>query len=119
VAGKAKGKKTMIYLEKDRKRQAEKRAKKRAEMTKAQLEEHLALEQCRICRYREKKTTTSPPCHKGTSYRCTQTLGKAVKRVQVSLPVSPAKRLCVIEKLAGLPLGTSSPNQRSTALVLK
>ena len=58
--------------------------------------------------------------HKGTPYHCTQTLGKAVKRAQMSLPVSPAKRLCVIEKLAekaGLPLGTtSSSNQRSNAL---
>ena len=36
----------------------------------------------------------------GTPYHSIQTLGKAVKRVQLSLPSSPRKKRCVIENLA-------------------
>ena len=55
----------------------------------------------------------------GTPYRTSQSVGKALKRAQVSLPSSPRKKRCVIENLAkrvGLGIVNSSPSQRSSGL---
>ena len=94
-------------------------------MSAHQLEEHRVKERLRLRKYREKKkleTLQSTQTENGqqststyTPYRTSQSLGKAVKRAQVSLPSSPHKKRCVIENLAkkaGLSIANSSPSQK-------
>ena len=93
------------YLEKDKKRKAESRAAKRSTMSQSDVEEHKLQERIRLRKYRERKRSESQQCSSspqatGTPYRSTQALGKAVKRVQLSLPSSPRKKRCVIQNLA-------------------
>ena len=117
----------LAQLEKDRKRKALQREKARAQMSESQLQEHRAQERARVRKYKEKKRAESlsdPPTssNDSTPYRCTQTLGKALKRVRQSLPASPHKQRCVIERLAekaGISVNKSSPSQRSTSLSVK
>ena len=117
------------YLEKDRKRKAERRATLKLKMSQSQLEELKVKERIRLKRYREKKKLEAEQCsatgnesrqmNMGTPYRSTQSLGKAVKRAQVSLPFSPRKKRCVIEHLAkraGLEIVNGSPLSQSSVL---
>ena len=120
-------------LKKDRERKAKKRAEERAKKSEAELQAQMLKERERVRAYRARKreeipqnesagsssaAATCTSTSSATPYRCPQTLGKAVKRAMVSLPVSPRKQRCVIGKLAasvGLsitgprPIASSSP----------
>ena len=111
------------YLESDKKRKAARRATLKSQMSAHQLEEHRVKERMRVRKYREKKRLETPQSTQAessqpstsTPYRTYQSLGKAVKRAQVSLPSSPRKKRCVIENLAkkaGLSIASSSPSQK-------
>ena len=110
------------YLDKDRKRKAAKCATLKQKMSQSQMEKHKLQERLCLRKHREKKKAEAQQCSAnegnqmatGTPYRSTQSLGKAVKRAQVSLPSSPRKKQCVIENLAkqvGLEILNSSPSQ--------
>lgn len=109
------------YCRKDRDRKAAQRSAARSKMTKEQEQEYLMRERSRIREYRVKKKLTS--CEEldlsVSPYRTTQAKGKAVKRVQNALPVSPRKRRCVIESLAkdaGMEIPTASSSRSHNSL---
>ena len=120
------------YLEKDKLRKRAQRAAQRSSISEKELEEHKLQEMMRVRNYRAKKKLqqsqngSQPSTSKGTTYRTTQARGKAIKRAQASLPASPHKRLCVVERggekqicvvfnLCGLICGfISGPNLEST-----
>lgn len=82
------------YLEKDR----ERKATWKSSLSSAELEEHKLKERIR---QRDRRTKAAAPnsgpstSPGSTTYRTSQALGKALKRVQSSLPASPSKRICV------------------------
>ena len=88
------------YLGKDKKRKATRRAASKLQMSAHQLEKHRVKERLHLRKYHEKKkleTLQSTQTENGqqstsTPYRTSQSLGKAVKRAQVSLPSSPRKK---------------------------
>ena len=86
------------YLEKDRQHTASKRAAASISMTPG---EHRLQERIRVRDYRAKKKSQSQvqgsQPSTSTPYRTSQALGKAMKRAQISLPISPSKRLCGAE----------------------
>ena len=93
------------YLEKDKERKQAQRSAAKNAMSLSQLEEHRVKERQRIRDYRSQKKMQSQPkegCQPliATPYRSTQARGKAIKRAQASLPISPRKRQCVVESLA-------------------
>lgn len=93
------------YLKNDRERKQAQRSASKGAMSTSQLEEHRVKERQRIREYRLKKKMESQPkatCSPLTltPYRSTQARGKAIKRAQLSLPLSPRKRQCVVESLA-------------------
>ena len=115
------------YLDKDRKRKVASRAALKSQMSQSQIEEQKLSERLRLRKYREKKRLEAQHCNSKendqlasvTPYRTSQSLGKAVKRAQCSLPFSPRKKRCVIENLAkrvGLQIVNSSPSQRHSGL---
>ena len=87
------------YLDRDKKRNAVKRAVLKSQMSASQLEEHRVSERLRLRKYREKKRLVTPCAQNtqsessqsstSTPYRTSESLGKATKRAQVSLPSSP------------------------------
>ena len=90
------------YLAKDKKRKATRRAASKLQISAHQLEEHQVKERLCLRKSREKKkleTLQSTQMENGQQSTSTpsQSLGKAVKRAQVSLPSSPCKKGCVIE----------------------
>ncbi len=103
------------YLEKDR----ERKATWKSSLSSAELEEHKLKERIR---QRDRRTKAAAPnsgpstSPGSTTYRTSQALGKALKRVQSSLPASPSKRICVVQSLArkvGLTI-QSSPNSSAS-----
>ena len=117
------------YLQKDRERKQLQRESTRASMSKEQLEEHHMKERIRMRNYRLRISSKTADTSQGTPYRSRQALGKALKRLQHSLPSSPRKQRFVVEKLArsvGVPVDTpstsgqtsvSSSSQETAALV--
>ncbi len=105
-----------IYLEKDR----ECKAIWKSSLSPTQLDEHKLKERIRQRDHRTKAAAPSmcgPSTSSGptTTYKSSQVLGKALKRAQSSLPVSPSRRLCVVQSLAkkvGL-TDEGSPSSRS------
>lgn len=114
------------HLQKDKQRKREARARRRKSMTKTELDEHRAFERNRIRNLRRAKqnggktesqtrddsTGTSDHPDRETPYKTVQALGKAVKRVQQSLPFSPRKRKRVaaeVAKSAGLKIAFNFP----------
>lgn len=116
------------YLKNDRERKQAQRSVTKNAMSTSQLEEHRVQERQRIRHYRLKKKMESQPestCNSpltSTPYRSTQAKGKAIKRVQLALPLSPRKKLCVVESLAkavGLKVNaspTSTPHNHGARL---
>ena len=110
------------YLRKEAQRKSAQRSASKARMSTHQLEEHRMKERLRLRDYRAKKSkpVTSQSLNT-TPYRSSQAFGKAMKRARTSLPTSPRKRQCVVEKLArtvGIALNSSSasPSSHSGAL---
>ena len=84
-------------------------------MTPSELAEHRMKEIQRVKQYREKKAASNnaqpEPSTPSTPYHSSQARGKAIKRVEQSLPFSPRKRCCVVESIAmevGLNVASSS-----------
>ena len=88
-------------------------------MSEHQLEEHRLKERLRIKAYRSKQSikptsSTASTTDLGTPYRSRQALGKAMKRLEHSLPSSPRKQLFVVGKLArSIGLSVSSSSKKS------
>ena len=89
------------YLEKDRQRKATQLSAAKETMRNTEVKEHHLKEKLRIRQYQERKKLlnqqreTDQP-QTSTPYRIIQAKGKAIKRAQSSLPVSPCKRRCVV-----------------------
>ena len=79
-------------------------------------QQHKEKEKLRAREYRAKIRQLDEVSQPSTStpYRSTQSLGKAVRQAQISLPCSPRKRLCVVESLAKK-IGQSIANSSSAS----
>ena len=99
-------------LLKDREQKKRQREAQREKMSEQQLQEHKLKERLRIKNYRSKKSMKPmSSTNQGTLYHSRQALGKAIKRLEHSLPSSPRKQHFVVEKLArsvGVPVCSSS-----------
>ena len=99
------------HLLKDRERKKCQRKAQKEKMSKQQLEEHQLKERLRVKNYRSKKSAKpTSSTHQETLYRSRQALGKAIKRLEHSLPSSPRKQRFVVEKIArsvGVPVCSS------------
>ena len=88
-------------------------------MSEHQLEEHRLKEQQRIKAYRSKQSmkptsSTASTTDLATPHRSRQALGKAMKRLEHSLPSSPRKQHFVVGKLArSVGLSVSSSSKKS------
>lgn len=86
-----------LFLEKRRNRRKELRSKAKCQMSDSEWDEHKLKERVRIREYRAKPKTSSP---QSIPYRSRQSLGKAVRRVKKSLPLSPTKQWAVVHAVA-------------------
>ena len=88
-------------------------------MSEHQLEEHWLKERLRIKAYRSKQSmkptsSTASITDLGTPYRSRQALGKAMKRLEHSLPSFPRKQHFVVGKLArSVGISVSSSSKKS------
>ena len=97
--------KYQTYLKKDRQRKAAQRLAARVALTTAEVEEHHLKEKQRIRDHQAKKywqayQGEASQQQMSTPYHTTQAIGKAMKRAQTSLPLSPRKIRYVVESLA-------------------
>ena len=103
------------HLKRDRKRKEKARAEARKAMSSFQLEEYHVKERQRVRQYRAKKRMERQQPNLATPYRTVQARGKAIRRAQAALPISPRKKMSVVESLAkqvGLKV-ESSPTVRT------
>lgn len=91
------------YLEKDKLRNRVNRTKQknRISLDSKLLEEkrNKDRERQRLCRLRKKEAKTNVTDSKLGTYKSPNTLGKAVKRVKKTLPISPGKKVAVLKQL--------------------
>ena len=71
------------------------RGQQQGEKEEHRLQERIRVRDCRAKKKSQSQEGSQPST--STPYRTSQALGKAMKRAQTSLPISPSKRLCVVK----------------------